>query len=358
MAYPIPNLSNDLLLRAINHLPVPRVPVWMMRQAGRADPAYRTYRERCGLSLFDLFRSAADAVEISLLPVRFGVDAVILFQDILTPLEPMGAVFDFRPGPHLAQPIRTAAQVTALRACDPPRDLAFVAEALEGITQRLAGALPLLGFAGAPFTLAAFMIEGASPGSEMPHTLALAREQPQVFGDLMERLTDMIVAYLGFQTAHGAHAVQVFESVGHLIPRDLYERFAQPSHHRIFSSLPAGLPGILFVRGSPFPDLMLESGAAVLSMGRGVSLGSLLAEGRGRIAVQGNVDNHLLAEGDAGAIQEAVRACIADAGGPGHILNLSHGLLPQTPFENVLRFIEAARATPAPQTGAEAPAHA
>ncbi len=352
MHFPLPPLKNDLLLRAINRQPVPRVPVWMMRQAGRADPEYRAYRERAGLPLFDLFRSPAHAIPISLLPARFGVDAVILFQDILTPLAPMGAVFDFVPGPSLAQPIRSAAQVRALKPCDPPRQLGFVGETIRGVLAELDGALPLIGFAGAPFTLAAFLIEGHSPGRGMPACLELARGQPALFGELIERLTDMTVAYLNEQAACGVHAVQLFESIGDLIPRDLYERFAQPSHRRIFAALPATLPGILFVKGSPFPERMLESGAAVLSVGRNVALGELLRRGAGRIAVQGNVDNRVLADGDGAAVEAAVRACIAETGGRGHILNLNHGLLPETPFENVLRFIQVAHDTPLPAGGA------
>jgi uroporphyrinogen decarboxylase len=339
---------NDLLLRAIRRQPVPHVPVWMMRQAGRADPAYRAYRERAGLPLFDLFRSAPHAIAITRLPEAFGVDALILFQDILTPLEPMGAVFDFAPGPVLAEPVRDAAAVRALRACDPPRQLAFVGEAIRGVLAGVAGALPLIGFAGAPFTLAGFMAEGRSPGRGMPHALALAREQPAAFGELMERLTDMTVAYLSYQAACGVHVVQLFESVGDQIPRDLYERFVQPSHCRIFAELEPAVPGILFVRESPFPELMLETGAAVLSVGSGVHLGDLLRRGAGRIAVQGNVDNRVLLEQDGDAVAAAVRRCIAQAGAPGHILNLNHGLLPETPFGNVRRFVQAAHETPAP----------
>lgn len=347
MTQSLPTLKNDLLLRAIRRLPVPRVPVWMMRQAGRADPEYRAYRERVGLPLFDLFRAPEHAVPISLLPVRFGVDALIIYQDILTPLEPMGAVFDFTPGPRLAEPLRSAEQVRALRPCDPERQLAFVGETIRGVLAALDGALPLIGFAGAPFTLAAFLCEGGSPGQGMPHVLALAREQPQAFSELMERLTDMTVAYLSYQAACGVHVVQLFESVGDQVPRDLYERFVQPSHRRIFAGV-KDVPGILFVRESPYPELMLESGAAVLSVGRTVNLGELLRRGAGRIAVQGNVDNRVLLEQDGPAVTAAVQRCIAEAAAPGHILNLNHGLLPETPFSNVLRFVQAAHDTPAP----------
>lgn len=331
-----------LLLRAIRHEPVERVPVWLMRQAGRCDPAYQSYRERVGLSLHELFRSPEHAVALSLLPRRFGVDAIIMYQDILTPLEPMGADFVFSPGPVLAQPVRDAAGVSGLSPYDPAARLAFIGTEIRTLQRELDGALPLIGFAGAPFTLAAFLIEGASPGA-MARTLAFASEQPQAFGELMDRLTRMTVDYLNYQAECGVDVVQLFESVGDGVPRPLYERFVQPSHERIFGALKAQLPGILFVKGSPFPELMLESGAAVLSLGKDTSLSEILARGEGRVAVQGNVDNQLLAHGTPEQVAAAVQACIAETGGRGHILNLNHGILPETPFPNVLAFVQAAR---------------
>jgi uroporphyrinogen decarboxylase len=351
MRYPIPPLRNDLLFRAVNHLPVPRVPVWMMRQAGRCDPEYVAYRERTGLDLHALFRDAEHAAAITLLPKRIGVDALILFQDILTPLEPMGADFQFRPGPWLAEPVRSARRVRALRAYDPAERLGFIAGSVRAVLKVLAGELPLLGFAGAPFTLAAFLIQGASPLGGLSGTLAFAREQPEAFAELIERLTEMTAAYLRFQIESGVHAVQLFESVGELIPRPLYERYAQPSHERIFAALPPQVPAILFVKDSPFPELMLKSGAGVLSLGERSSLGDLLRRGGGRIAVQGNVDHRILVKGGTDEIDAAVRACIADSGGRGHVLNLSHGLLAETPFAHVKRFVEAARRVTLPHPG-------
>jgi len=338
---------NDLLLRAMAREPVPRAPVWMMRQAGRSDPEYLAYRERAGLPLYDLFRSPEHAVPITLLPKRFGVDALILYQDILTPLEPMGAVFHFTPGPVLAEAVRDAAAVSTLHPFDPAAHLGFIAESIAGVLSEVDGELPLLGFAGAPFTLAAFLIEGTSPTRGMDRTLALAREEPGLFGDLMARLTEMTAVYLAFQADAGVHGVQLFESVGDQIPRDLYETFAQPSHTRIFSALKdssPGLPTILFVRESPFPELMAESGAAVLSVGAGTSLAEMKRLYGDRLAVQGNVDNRLLVEGSPAQVAAAVKACLDSTGGQGHLLNLNHGLLPDTPFANVLAFVEAARA--------------
>ena len=331
-----------LLLRAIRHEPVERVPVWLMRQAGRCDPAYLAYRDRAGLSLHELFRSPEHAVALSLLPRRFGVDAIIMYQDILTPLEPMGADFVFSPGPVLADPIRDRAGVARLSPFDPSARLGFIGVEIRALQRELDGALPLIGFAGAPFTLAAFLIEGVSPGA-MARTLSFATERPEAFGELMERLTRMTVEYLNYQAECGVDVVQLFESMGDGVPRPLYERFVQPSHERIFGALKAGLPAILFVKGSPFPELMLESGAAVLSVGKDTPLKELLARGAGRVAVQGNVDNQVLAKGTPEQVAAAVTACIAESGGRGHILNLNHGILPETPFPNVLAFIQAAR---------------
>ena len=344
MRFPIPHLANDLFFRAVNGMPVTRVPVWMMRQAGRSDPEYLAYRERAGLDLHHLFRDPGHAAAISLLPKRIGVDAIILYQDILTPLAPMGADFQFRPGPVLDEPICQAAQISALRPYDPAAALGFIGSAIAQVNAALDGELPLLGFAGAPFTLAAFLIAGRSPMGDISRTLSFLREQPQAFSNLLDKLTVLTIDYLNFQLESGVHAVQLFESVGDLIPRDVYDAYVQPTHERIFAGLRADAPAILFVKGSPFPDRMLASGAAVLSLGDNVSLGDILRRGGGRIAVQGNVDNRLLAAGDGDQVARAVRECLADSGGRGHILNLNHGLLPESPFENVKRFVEAAHA--------------
>jgi uroporphyrinogen decarboxylase len=347
------NLSqNSLFMRALRREPVPRVPVWLMRQAGRCDPAYRAYRERVGLSLHQLFRDAEHATALSLLPRRFGVDAIILYQDILTPLEPMGADFDFSPGPALAAPVRSEDGVRALGAFDPGAALPFIRQEIATIRRALGGELPLLGFAGAPFTLAAFLIEGESPAA-MPRTLAFAAEQPRAFQELMARLTRMTVDYLNYQAECGADAVQLFESVGDVIPAPLYERYAQPSHEQIMAGLRPGLPAILFVKGSPFPEAMARTGAAAVSVSHTADLRRILASAP--VAVQGNVDNRTLAQGTAEEVAAAVRACIAQGGGRGHILNLNHGVLPETPFENVLAFIAAARSVTFPPPAAGQP---
>ncbi|MCH8913904.1 MAG: uroporphyrinogen decarboxylase, partial [Planctomycetes bacterium] len=176
--------KNDLLLRAARRERTERTPVWFMRQAGRSDPEYIKLREKCGLELHDLFRHAELATEISLLPARIGVDAIIMFQDILTPLSPMGAHLEFHPGPVLHNPIRTQSQIDALRLYEPQKELPFVGQTLQQLERAIGDELPILGFAGAPLTLAFFLIEGKSPGNRATTSRGLMREQPALLHKL------------------------------------------------------------------------------------------------------------------------------------------------------------------------------
>ncbi len=339
--------GNDLLLRAARREPTERTPVWLMRQAGRFDPEYRILRDRSGLTLEEAFRCAEHCAEISLLPKRFGVDAIIVFQDILTPLTPMGAPFVFRPGPILDSPVRTAGDVASLRRYDVQAELPFVADALRMVKRSLGGELPLLGFAGAPLTLAYFLIEGGSPNSGSERTQAFIQSEPRLCHALLEKLADMTAEYLAMQIEAGADAVQLFESVADLISREQYEEFAHPYHQRILSQLDGKAPSILFVKEQPFVDLMVDSGADVLSVGACVDLDAARRRFGDRVAFQGNVDNRLLAAGPLDAIDRAVEQCVEAGGGGGHILNLNHGLVRDTPVEHVQQLIEVARTTSA-----------
>lgn len=342
--YPIPPLKNDLLLRAINGLPIQRVPVWMMRQAGRTDPRYRKIRQEDGRPLEQLFEDVERAIEISLLPKRLGVDAIIMFQDILTPLVAMGAAFRFQPGPILENPIRTQAQVAALRPLNPPQDLAFVGSIIQGIAQKLEKELPILGFAGSPMTLAFFLIAGKSPGRDYNTVFRFIEAQPDVYQQLLDALTTMTVDYLNHQIECGVHAVQLFESFGEVIPRPIYEAFVQPTHERIFSELNPKVPGILFVKENDCLDLMAKSGAAVLSVGSRVDLAQAQEKVPAPIIFQGNVDNRILLNGDKAQITAAIQECYAKTKKQRLILNLNHGLLAETPFENVQHFVQAGQA--------------
>ncbi len=334
--------ATPLLLRALRCQPTERVPVWLMRQAGRSDPEYMAYRERSGKPLEELFRSVEDMVAISLLPRRLGVDALILFQDILTPLDPMGAKFVFRPGPQLVSSSLSPGELPQLKPLSSQRQLTFVRDAILAVLDEIGGELPLLGFAGAPLTLIAFLLEGGSP-PDLKRTLALAQDHPCVFGELMKRLTDATIDYLRFQIESGVHAVQLFESLGHLVPKSVYECFVQPSHQRIFAALKGTAPTILFVRGSPWLDAMVASGADALSVASHVQLASLQRYTQGRMALQGNIDHRLLCQASLQDIVQAVHVCLEQTNGQGHILNLSHGLLKDTPFENVQQLVTAVK---------------
>jgi uroporphyrinogen decarboxylase len=342
MPFTPPPLQNDLLLRVLHREPVPRTPVWMMRQAGRTDPEYRRLREEDGRPLEELFADVEKSIEVSLLPRRFGVDAIIMFQDILTPLTPVGAPFRFRPGPQLAQPIRTLGQVQALRPLSSDRDLNHVGEVLQGIHQRLEGALPVLGFAGAPVTLAFFLIAGGSPNRDPQAVLDFFEKEPEVTRALLEYLTDLTIDYLAYQLDSGAQAVQLFESFADVLPRELYTTLALPTHQRIFEALSGKGPTLLFAKECPHLDLMQASGAQALSIGKCLDLADVKQAAPGLI-VQGNVDNLILADGTPEQVRSAVRECLKKGEQRQHILNLSHGLLERSPFENVLTFVETAQ---------------
>ena len=292
------------------------------------------------------------AIEISLLPKRIGVDAIIVYQDILTPLAPMGVHFRFSPGPVLECPIRTKAQIADLSLLhDPTSQLAFNGEVIRGLRRALAGELPLIGFAGAPMTLALFMIAGKSPmvkgggiSDDAKIAFQMMAEEPDLMHTLLERLTQMTIDYLNYQISQGAQVVQLFESVADQINRQLYETFVQPYHEQIFEAVHSDAPSILFARECPYLDLMLKSGADVLSVGKCVELAKAREAAKGTVAFQGNMDNEILRDGGFDDITAAVHSCLQAGGKTGHILNLSHGIFPDTPFENVKHFVQVAKA--------------
>ena len=352
--------KNDLLLRAARCLPVERVPVWMMRQAGRSDPLYRQIRAELNLPLEQLFRTCPapmsetdveSAVKISLLPKRIGVDAIIVYKDILTPLAPMGTHFRFDPGPVLKPPIRTPAQVDALLPVDdPPSQLAFTGNVIRRLRETLNGELPLIGFAGAPLTLAFFLIAGESPikrgtgvSEKAEPVFRMIEETPALMHRLLRKLTEMTVNYLNYQISEGIQVVQLFESIADVLPRHIYTDFAFPYHQQIFAALNPEAPSILFAKECTYLDLMHQSGADVLSVGKCVDLSKAKAETDGTVAFQGNVDNDILRDGTPDDITAAVKICLEQGGKTGHILNLSHGLHRDTPFENVKHFVNIAK---------------
>ena len=337
------------LLRACRGEPVDRPPVWLMRQAGRYLPEYRRVRER--LSFLELCRDVDSAVEVSLQPLRrVGTEAVIFFSDIFVPVAGLGIEIDFRPGPVVAEPIRSLAQVDRLRPGDPRESVPFVFEILRRLRRELAGErVPLIGFAGAPFTLAAYLVEGRG-SKEFPAIKRMMLRAPEVLHALQARLTTLVVDYLSAQIEAGAQVVQLFDTWAGLLAPDDYAEWVLPVHREIAAKLGGRAPLILYVRDSVHVlGAMLASGADVISLDWRVDVAEAARLAGRRASLQGNLDPAGLFA-PAETIAARVRA-IAAAAAParGLVLNLGHGCLPDTPVEGVRAFTDAARALASPR---------
>lgn len=338
-----PRYHNDLFVRAAAGEQTERTPVWFMRQAGRSDPEYCKLRNESGLPLEDLFRRPDLATRISLLPKRFGVDAIIFYQDILTPLSPMGAHFIFTPGPTLDMALERPADVERIEEYDIPAHLGFVKETLDRLQAELQGELPLLGFAGAPLTLAVFLLEGGSFGHSAPKALHFIRENPAAAHRLLEKLTRMTIAYLKYQAASGVAAVQLFESAAYLLDHGLYNEYALPYQQQVFAALRGEVRTIQFAREWPHLESLAAAGADVLSLPKAISIAQAREQLGPNCVLQGNLDNQLMLSEDFEPIRAAAEQCLIEGGHRAHVFNLSHGLLKETPFENVTRTIEYVR---------------
>jgi len=335
----------ERLLRACRGEPVDRPPVWLMRQAGRYLPEYRA--ARAGLSFLDTCRDVERAVEISLQPLRrVGTEAVILFSDIFVPVLGLGVEVDFQPGPQIARPIRTRADVEKLAEPDVERAVPYVFESLRRLRRALESeAVPLLGFAGAPFTLAAYLVEGRG-SRHFAELKRLMYGEPDALRALLARLTELTVRYLEAQIDAGAQVVQLFDTWAGILGEREYRIWALPAQREIAERLGrARAPLILYVNdGAHLFDAMLESGADVLSLDWRVELAEAARRAGRRASLQGNLDPCALAaprEQIADWVRELARAA---APARGHVLNLGHGCLPDTPVEGVRAFTDAARA--------------
>ncbi|MFN8485208.1 MAG: uroporphyrinogen decarboxylase [Anaerolineae bacterium] len=325
---------NNRFLRACRREPVDRTPIWFMRQAGRYLPEYRRLRQNH--SFMELTKTPSLAAEITLQPLRaFALDAAIIYSDILLPLEPMGARLEYAAGegPVIHNPVRSAGDVAALAEVNPTRDLAFVGEAIRLVHPQIT--VPLIGFAGAPFTLASYLIEGGASKNYV-ETKRLMYHEPRAWHTLMEKLTAVVADHLRFQVEAGADAVQVFDSwVGCLSPAD-YREYVLPHSRGVFEALrDLSAPSIHFGTGNPtLLSLLREAGGDVIGVDWRVPLDEAWAV-LGHVAVQGNLDPvALFAPPD--ELERRVRDVLARTGGrPGHIFNLGHGILPGTPVENV-----------------------
>ncbi len=330
---------NDRLLRACRRQPVDATPVWFMRQAGRSLPEYRAIRERATLA--DIVRDAALCAEVTSQPVRrLGVDAAILFADITTPLPGIGVDVEIvdGTGPVIARPVRTAADVAALRGFDPEASAAGLLEAVRLLRRELD--VPLIGFAGAPFTLASYLVEGR--GSRDAGALKrLLHAEPEVAGSLLDALVDMSVSYLRAQVQAGVQVVQLFDSwIGVLGPFD-YARHVAPRMRRLFEALaPLGVPTVHFgTGGAGLLPLITDAGGDVIGLDWRVDLRDAW-QVVGDRAVQGNLDPSVLLGGWA-EIEAQARWVLERAGGrPGHVFNLGHGVLPATDPDRLRRLVD------------------
>lgn len=333
--------ESDLFLRACRRQSVERTPVWFMRQAGRYLPEYRALRARH--SLLELCRTPDLAAEITLFAVKkLGVDAAIIFADLLLPAQSMGMDLEFAEGegPVLSNPVRMAADLGRLHF---PADgeLRCVSDAIRAVCGELGGKLPVIGFSGAPFTLASYMIEGGA-SRDFLQTKRLMFHQPGLWNDLVNLLVKVLSDFLRSQVEAGAAALQIFDSwVGCLGPED-YRCYVLPGTRALLKQACAlGVPVIHFGTGTAsLLELMRESGGDVIGIDWRVELDGAWRRIGHDVAIQGNLDPTLLF-GPIDRLRERVERILQQAAGrPGHIFNLGHGVLPKTPVENVLAVVE------------------
>jgi uroporphyrinogen decarboxylase len=328
---------NDRFLRACRREPVDATPVWFMRQAGRYMPQYRALREKH--TLLELCANPELAVAVTLQPVdAIAVDAAILFSDLLLPLAPMGLAFDLvkGEGPSVEEPIRSAADVARVRLFEPREKLGHVLETIRILRRELSGRVPLIGFGGAPFTLAAYAIEGG-PSSNYALTKSFMYSEPTAWHQLCDRFATVIIDYMKAQVEAGAQAIQIFDSWVGALGRADYREFAMPHTARIFESLAStGVPRIHIGVGTAAiqPDIA-HAGGHVIGVDWRMPLDEAwerIGEGR---AIQGNIDPTLLLGPPERLLTVASNVLKRAGGRPGHVFNLGHGILPSTPLENV-----------------------
>ena len=326
-------------LQACRGEPTDRIPVWFMRQAGRSLPEYRSLRER--YEILEICHTPELAAQVTLQPVtRLGVDAAILFSDIVVPVEAMGIPLEIRPGigPVIEDPFRLLGDIERLRPLEPEADVPYVIDAIRILTAELD--VPLIGFGGAPFTLASYLIEGG-PSKTHALTKSFMYSEPATWHKLMDRLGESVLAYMRAQVAAGAQAVQLFDSwAGHLSADD-YETYVAPAVERIFSGLAdLEVPRIHFgVNTGELLELMAGTGTDVMGIDWRVPLDAARRRLGNDIVLQGNLDpSACLAPWE--VIEEKARDVLTRGGGTRHIFNLGHGVLPETDPDALARLVD------------------
>ena len=337
-------LRQSRFLKACRREPTDATPVWFMRQAGRYMPEYRAVRSK--VSFLELCHDPGLATEVTVTAAeRLGVDAAILFADILLILQPLGFDLEFAKGegPVIHNPVRTAADVDRVRPMPTPEPLDYVYQSVRSIRRALDPGTPLIGFAGAPFTLACYAIEGG--GSRHYETAkAFMYRDAGAWDALMARLVEATAVYLNAQAEAGAQVLQIFDSwVGNLGPDD-YRRFVLPHMRRLFGALRPGVPVIHFGTDTgSLLDLQREAGGDVLGLDWRVELGPTWDRLGPGVGVQGNLDPVVLFAPRVEVERQTRRVLDQAAGRPGHVFNLGHGILPHTPVDNVLAVVDVVR---------------
>jgi uroporphyrinogen decarboxylase len=335
--FPVTELKNDLFLRACKRLPVERTPVWIMRQAGRYLPEFREIRKK--IDFLTLCRTPELAAEVTLQPVDLiGVDAAIIFSDILVVPEAMGMPFEMQEsvGPVFSDPIRNETDSRKLHPIDPEVDLKYVIDAVKLTKHELKGRVPLIGFSGSPWTLLAYMIEGR--GSKVfPKVKKLIYTNSKLAHRLLDMIADAVSAYLNAKMEAGVDAVQIFDTWGGILSPKDYNTFSLGYMEKVISQIKGkGKPIIVFSKGvhSSFNELA-KCGADVLGLDWTVDIGNVRKITGDKVALQGNLDPTALYGTREKIKEEAEKILISFGKGPGHIFNLGHGILPDVPPENL-----------------------
>lgn len=327
-------LKGQRFLAACRRQRVDSTPVWLMRQAGRYLPQYRKVRARAG-GFLDLCKSPELACEVTIQPVEaLGVDAAIIFADILLPVEAMGVPLKFSDGEGpILEPVRSLQDLKVLHVPDPVVEIGFVMDAIGLTVNELSNDIPLIGFSGAPFTLATYVVEGGT-SRRFRHVLEWMYSDPEGFRSLLDLLTETVILYLRAQIEAGAGAVQLFDTWAGILSRRTYVEFALRPTARIVEALSGlNVPVILYAKGSsPFLEEMVATGADVLSVDWRISLAEASARTRGAVSLQGNLDPMVLFAPES-VLEEEVRRILAEAPKTGHVFNLGHGIQPETPVE-------------------------
>jgi uroporphyrinogen decarboxylase len=334
--------ENYRFLRALNREPVDKTPIWIMRQAGRYLPEYRKIREQAG-DFMTLCKTPELACEVTLQPLaRFDLDAAILFSDILTIPDAMGLGLHFveGEGPKFHNPIRQIKDIQQLAVPDVAQDLGYVTDAVRMIRQALANRLPLIGFAGSPWTLACYMVEGGS-SKNFSRVKSLMYSEPQAMQQLLTCLTQSVTDYLNAQIAAGVQAVMLFDSWGGILTTEAYQQFSLTYMRQIINRLTPGIPVIVFTKGGGlWLEAIAQSGCQAVGLDWTVNIGQARQRIGHQVALQGNLDPTVLASTPAAIEREAHKVLRDFGGGSGHIFNLGHGITPDIDPEHVQCLIE------------------